>query len=113
MSRPLPSLVVVLTVVVFAAATSATADPLDDLARDFWQWRAVHQPSSADDIPRLERPPGWLPDWSPAAVAARRAAVSLFEQRYQRIDASAWPIPRQVDHRAIGSAVARVKWELD
>ncbi len=45
-------------------AVLASADPLDDLARDFWAWRAATQPSSGDDIPRLERPAGWRPDWS-------------------------------------------------
>ena len=91
----------------------AAADPLDDLARDFWTWRAITQPSSGDDIPRLDRPVGWLPDWSAAAVAARRATLAQFTQRHSAMDASAWPVPRQVDHRLIGSALARVRWELD
>ena len=34
------------------------ADQFDDLARDFWTWRAAEQPISTDDIPRLERPAG-------------------------------------------------------
>ena len=113
MPRPLMSLAARVLAVILATAGPAAADPLDDLARDFWQWRAVHQPSSGDDIPRIERPAGWLPDWSPGSIGARRAAVALFEQRHRAIDASAWPVPRQVDHRAIGSAIARVKWELD
>ena len=50
-------------------AVAATLDPLDDLARDFWTWRAATQPSSGDDIPRIERPAGWLPDWSRDAIA--------------------------------------------
>ena len=29
------------------------ADQFDDLARDFWNWRAAEQPVSNDDIPRL------------------------------------------------------------
>jgi uncharacterized protein (DUF885 family) len=113
MPRTLVSLTAHVLLLTLAAAGSAIADPLDDLARDFWQWRAVHQPSSGDDIPRIERPAGWLPDWSPASIGARRAAVASFEQRHRAIDPAAWPVPRQVDHRAIGSAIARVKWEID
>jgi uncharacterized protein (DUF885 family) len=106
-------LAVRVALLLLAGASMAAADPLDDLARDFWQWRAVHQPSSGDDIPRIERPAGWLPDWSPASIAARRAALGQFEQRHKGIDPSGWPVARRVDHRAIGSAIARVKWELD
>lgn len=94
-------------------AMPAAADPLDDLARDFWTWRAATQPSSGDDIPRIERPAGWLPDWSRDAIAARRAALAGFKRRHRAIDASTWPVPRQVDYRLIGSALARVTWELD
>ena len=102
-----------LVVCLAAVAAPAAADPLDDLARDFWTWRAATQPSTGDDIPRLERPTGWLPDWSRDAIAARRKTLAGFEQRYRAIDASAWPVPRQVDYRLIGSALARVTWELD
>ncbi len=94
-------------------AGTASADPLDDLSREFWAWRAVHQPSTGDDIPRIERPDGWLPDWSPAAIAGRRTALSQFDRRWRAIDAAAWPVPRRVDYRLVGSAIARVRWELD
>lgn len=94
-------------------AAPASADPFDDLAREVWTWRAATQPSSGDDIPRLDRPAGWLPDWSAAAVSARRTALADFTRRHQAIDVSAWPVARQVDHRLIGSALARVRWELD
>jgi uncharacterized protein (DUF885 family) len=88
------------------------ADSLDDLTRDFWAWRAAEHPVSTDDIPRLERPAGWLPDWSAAAVTRYRSQLEEFEARWKKIDPSAWPISRQVDHRLMGSALARVRWEL-
>ncbi len=94
-------------------ATPAAADPLDELSQAFWRWRAETQPSSGDDIPRIERPGGWQPDWSPTAVAARRAALEGFERRHRAIDPAGWPVPRQVDYRLVGSAIARVRWELD
>lgn len=87
------------------------ADPLDDLARDFWAWRAAEQPVTFDDIPRIERPANWVPDWSPAAVARYQQQLAEFEARWKGMDASAWPVARQVDYRLMGSAIARVRWE--
>lgn len=83
------------------------------LARDFWQWRAYHQPTSSDDIPRIERPQGWEPDWSAAAVEKQRQDFTEFEARWQSFEVSDWTIARQVDYRLIGSAIARVHWELN
>ena len=91
----------------------AHADSLDDLASDFWTWRAIEQPVSSDDIPRIERPSGWVPDWSPEGVARYHKQLDEFESRWRKIDASTWPIARQVDYRLIGSAISRVRWELD
>jgi len=93
--------------------TEHNFDQLDQLASDFWQWRAFHQPCSSDDIPRIERPRDWAPDWSLAAVEKQRNALAGFAERWKSMDASAWPIPRQVDYRLIGSALERVRWELD
>ena len=95
------------------APAVTAAGELDDLARDFWAWRAVHQPLSSDDIPRIERPAGWVPDWSQPAAAGRRQALRAFEDRWKKVEVSGWPIPRQVDYRLLGSALARVRWELD
>jgi Bacterial protein of unknown function (DUF885) len=105
--------VAAITSLLVTGPAPATADPLDDLAREVWAWRARTQPSTGDDIPRLERPDGWLHDWSATAMAERRTTLAAFERRFAAIDASAWPVPRQVDHRLIGSALARVRWELD
>lgn len=95
------------------APTAGRADGIDDLAREFWQWRAVEQPLSVDDIARITRPRGWVPDWSPAAVANRREALVAFETRWNQIDSSHLPVARQVDYRLIGAALARVRWELE
>jgi hypothetical protein len=45
------------------AMSENDVEQFHQLAREFWQWRADHQPSSSDDIPRLERPGNWQPDW--------------------------------------------------
>jgi hypothetical protein len=108
-------LAAVILAVLAAGATNgaAAADDLDTLARDFWAWRARTQPFNRDDISRIERPEGWKADWSAAAMADRRRALAGFETRRQALDASGWPVPRQVDLRLIGSAMARVRWELE
>ncbi len=88
-------------------------EQLTMLADEFWTWRAATQPTSGDDIPRIERRADWLPDWSPDAVEQRRQRLSSFEARWRDLGASTWPVAEQVDYRLIGSAVARVRWELD
>ncbi len=95
---------------IFCATLSA--DPLDGLAREFWAWRTIHQPISGDDIPRIDRPAGWTPDWSPQTLTQEREALAGFEKRWKEMDAGRWSIPRQVDYWLIGSALARVGWEL-
>src|SRR6185369_529633 len=93
--------------------TTATYDQLQQLADDFWTWRAANQPITSDDIPRIERPDDWAPDWSREAIARRRAELTDFIKRHQDIHANSWPLPQQVDYRLIGSAIARVHWELN
>jgi len=88
------------------------ADDLDDLAHDFWAWRAKEMPVINDDIPRLERPAGWIPDWSPAAAVRYLHDLERFELRWKQLNTAGWPVPRQVDYLLIGSAIARVRWEL-
>ena len=85
---------------------------LQKLAQDFWSWRAQFAPFSGDDVNRMERP-GGKRDWSAAAIEKRRADLDKFEARWKQIDTSKWTIPEQVDYRLIGSALARVHWELE
>jgi Bacterial protein of unknown function (DUF885) len=105
------SLAVALLVLLPPSAVFA-ADDLAALGRDFWTWRAQTQPLSSDDIPRIERPAGWTADWSTASIARRRAALADFERRWTAIPAGA-STAGQVDYRLLGSAMARVRWELD
>ncbi len=100
--------------VAFAQTTpeNPSIDSLPKLAADFWSWRAKSAPFSGDDVNRIERP-GGTRDWSRAAVDNRRKDLAKFEARWKGIDATGWPIPQQVDYRLIGSALARVHWELD
>src|SRR5206468_215648 len=88
------------------------ADSLDKLADDFWTWRAQYAPFTDDDVNRMERP-GGTRDWSAAAIDRQRKDLGEFEARWKKIDIKDWPIPKQVDYRLIGSALSRVRWELD
>jgi uncharacterized protein (DUF885 family) len=97
----------------FVASHLSAADSIDNFASDFWQWRASEQPVTTDDIPRLERPLPWVPDWSPEALASYRKQLSKFEQRLDAIHVAPEPVAAQVDYRLLQSAVARVRWELE
>jgi hypothetical protein len=93
--------------------TARAQDSLDKLATDFWTWRAQWQPFNSDDIPRIERPAGLKQSWSAESIAHQHADLSAFDARWKKLDASKWRVPLQVDYRLIGSALARVHWELD
>jgi uncharacterized protein (DUF885 family) len=98
------------------ADTPPSSSSLEAFAHDFWQWRARNQPFSQDDIPRIERPlerSAGPRDWSAASIAKQKAALEDFEHRWKQIDTKGWSAARQVDYRLLGSALARVRWELE
>jgi len=101
-------------VFLFATATLYAQDTssLDKVASDFWTWRARYAPFTGDDVNRIERP-GGTRDWSRAKIDNQRKELGEFEVRWKKIDSHSWPIAKQVDYRLIGSALARVRWELD
>jgi uncharacterized protein (DUF885 family) len=94
------------------ANAAVQSDSLEKLADDFWKWRAKYAPFSGDDVNRIERP-GGTRDWSRAAIDQRGRELSEFVSRWRKIDPKAGPIPWRVDYRLMGSAIARVEWELD
>ncbi|HEY5037078.1 MAG TPA: DUF885 family protein, partial [Chthoniobacterales bacterium] len=96
----------------FCQAAVAPDEPLQKLAADFWTWRAEFAPFTDDDVNRMVRPGGHR-DWSAASIEKRRADLAKFDARWKAIDSHGWPIPQQVDYRLIGSALARVHWELE
>jgi uncharacterized protein (DUF885 family) len=99
-------------IAVMLANASAAPASLDKLANDFWAWRAKYAPFTGDDVNRIERP-GGTRDWSRASIDKQRKDLAGFEARWKKLDASSWSIPQQVDYRLIGSALARVRWELE
>ncbi len=90
----------------------AAPESLDKLANEFWTWRAKYAPFTGDDVNRMERP-GGPRDWSRASIDKQRKDLAEFEARWKKIDPTQWPIPQQVDYGLIGSALSRVRWELD
>src|SRR5882762_1747197 len=88
------------------------SDSLDQLASEFWTWRAECRPFTFDDVPRMEHADGTR-DWSAAAIAKQRVDLSEFERRWKVMRTDRWPVRQMVDYRLVGSAIARVRWELD
>jgi len=93
-------------------SAQAQLESLEKLADDFWTWRAKYAPFTGDDVNRMERP-GGTRDWSRASIDRRHKDLEQFEARWKKIDPNGWPIPHQVDYKLIGSALSRVRWELD
>src|SRR5213082_737247 len=103
---------IILLIAAIEPVHAQQSDPLDKLAADFWTWRARYAPFTGDDVNRIERP-GGMRDWSRAKIDNQRKELDEFEARWKKIDSHTWPIARQVDYRLIGSALSRVRWELD
>ncbi|MEP6708100.1 MAG: DUF885 family protein [Pyrinomonadaceae bacterium] len=96
-----------------APSTNTTYSTFQELAGDFWTWRAGNQPVSSDDIPRIERPRDWVPDWSQPAIDRRQQELTDLVRRHLEFDPKSWPVDQQVDYRLIGSALARAHFELN
>jgi len=81
-------------------------ESLDKLAYDFWNWREKYAPFTGER-------PGGTRDWSSFSIGKRRKDLEQFESRWKKIDTTTCTIPQQVDYKLIGSALSRVRWELD
>jgi len=106
-----------LCAVVFLSCLSANAafqrPKLDALSESFWTWRSTEQPFTNDDIPRIERAADFKVDWSPAAVKQYQAKIADYERQWRSLDMNGASVADQIDYRLLGSAIARVYWELD
>ncbi len=86
---------------------------LQKLAREFWAWRIVQQPATGDDIPRVERPDGWTPDWSPKALARYRQKYRDFHDKLDSLPRDNWQRADSVDYLCLRAQIERVNWELN
>lgn len=89
------------------------ATEIQSLAADFFAWRRSQQPVSGDDIPRVERPDGWLPDVSPGALEAWRQSYRQYLGAVEALDTQSWEVSARVDALLLRAAIQRVHWELD
>lgn len=85
---------------------------LQNLSESFWTWRATEQPFTNDDIPRIERAEPFVVHWTAADAAAYKTKLAEFDRQWRALNASKEPVADQVDYRLLGSAIARVQWEL-
>ena len=72
----------------------------------------MYRPFTFDDVTRMEHA-GGVRDWSAATIAKQRTDLAEFERRWKAIRSDDWPVGQRVDYRLMGSAIARVRWELD
>lgn len=113
MTKRVQMLIAVFVFLVATGFSQPAADSDQKLASDFWAWRARTGQYTGDDVTRMERPLGVVRDWSAASIEKQRSELAAFQERWRREDNPKAPASQQVDHRLIGSALARVHWELD
>jgi uncharacterized protein (DUF885 family) len=111
--RSIPVLLACALSLTFSAVAQDAKDRVQNLSEQFWQWRVTEQPFTNDDIPRIDRPSGYTAKWSAKDVAEYETRIAEFEEKWRSLDVKAAPVPVQVDFRLLGSAIARVRWELD
>jgi hypothetical protein len=83
------------------------------LAAKFFEWRRIQQPVSGDDIPRVERPHGWVPNYSPQALLDYQTGYDAFMRALEHLNQENWTLADQVDARLLRAAIERVHWELN
>ena len=104
---------ILLSIILFFSSIFANPNPeLQKLSSDFWAWRTITQPAASDDIPRLERPENWVPDFSPKAIEANRNRYRQFREQLDALDKSQFSRSDSVDYLCLYSAIERVNWEL-
>ena len=86
---------------------------LQEFARDFFAWRTITQPVTGDDIPRIERPDLWTPDFSSAAIKIYKSKYKKYIARLISIPKANWTRSDSIDYLLLRSAVERVNWELN
>jgi hypothetical protein len=108
------STILALCFVLIARSLAQHAPDSDEkLASDFWGWRARTGQYTNDDVTRMERPDGVMREWSAASIERQRRDLANFEERWKKLVDRSAPVWKQVDHRLLGSGLARVRWELD
>jgi hypothetical protein len=100
-------------VILFISQAEADSPELRALAREFFAWRASTQPATADDVVRVERPYGWVPNCSADVLARYNAEQKQFRHRLMALKQGGWTVADSVDFLLLRSAIARVDFELN
>jgi Bacterial protein of unknown function (DUF885) len=111
-ATPMRRLLIALLLLSSISAAQPRTDSVQQLASDFWSWRAKYRPFTFDDIPRMEHS-GGPRNWSGTSIEKQHADLREFEQRWKAMRTGERPVAEKVDYRLMGSAIARVHWELD
>ena len=89
-----------------------TMAAVQELGAEIWAWRLDRALRTSDDIPRVDHTPGWLPRFDAASIDDDRERAEALRRRWVAIDPGD-DVAALVDHRLLGSTLARVTWELD
>ena len=87
-------------------------EDLQLLAAEFFDWRSATQPATGDDIPRVERPDNWVPEYSQDAILEIKTKYTEFIIRLEEIPKQNWHVSDSVDYLILRSAMERVNWEF-
>jgi hypothetical protein len=107
----LKPLIILILLAIYCHAQSNT--DIQKLASEFFEWRRLTQSSTEDDILRVERPPGWIPDFSPEAIEKNKVKYIEFSDRLKNLPRENWSRSDSVDYLLMHSAIERVNWELN
>jgi uncharacterized protein (DUF885 family) len=91
-----------LSALMMTSHATQTARSYDELLKLFAEFVQFEQP-------RLKE---GAPDYSAAAIAARRQSLKTFQSRLAALDAKAWPIEHQVDHALVGAMMNGLDFDL-
>ncbi|MFC1786165.1 DUF885 family protein, partial [Candidatus Neomarinimicrobiota bacterium] len=107
-------IIVFAIIIGFTPFTSIAADDnLQKLAKEFFTWRAITQPATSDDINRVERPDGWTPNYSKAAIEESIQKYTIYKSKLFDIPQVNWTRSDSVDFLLMRSAIERINWEIN
>ncbi len=87
-------------------------EDLQSLASEFFNWRSTTQPATSDDIPRVERPSDWIPNYSQESILDIKSKYKEFRIKLEDISHKNWQLSDSVDYLILRSAMERVNWEF-
>lgn len=100
--RLMKFLIAMAAAMMVAAAPVQAATPAD-LHALFAEWRQFHNATG----------PGGVPDYSPAANAARAAGLARFQARLDAIDTNGWNVADKVDRALVQAEMNGLKFDLE